>query len=60
LLKGNPKEHLMNHAKKTDQKTDQRTASARDLLTLTVRTGVQAGVAEAATKLGREQRNKLG
>lgn len=50
----------MNHAKKTDQKTDQRTASARDLLTLTVRTGVQAGVAEAATKLGREQRNKLG
>lgn len=50
----------MNHAKKTDPKTDQRTASARDLLTLTVRTGVQAGVSEAATKLGREQRNKLG
>ncbi|MFO0607441.1 MAG: hypothetical protein U0324_30025 [Polyangiales bacterium] len=35
-------------------------ASARDLLTLTVRTGVQAGSTEARRKLDRESDKKLG
>ena len=50
----------MNHAKKTDKKTDERAASARDLLTLTIRTGVQAGALEHDAKLGREGSRKLG
>lgn len=45
-----------NHAKKSAAPA----VSARDLLTLTVRTGVQAGAAESRNKLGRESDRKLG
>lgn len=45
---------------KNNTKKSAPAASARDLLTLTVRTGVQAGLSEEKCKLGRESDRKLG
>lgn len=50
----------MRDTKKSSKSTDKALHTARELLVMPVRTGVQAGIREADTKLATERRDKLG